>query len=91
MVQGVPIESGHIVDVNPANGLEVARVRCSTPAEVDAMIEAAGAAQPGWFANFTLAQRVGMLKQGCAALGADKEGLARPMTLEVGKVLSEAY
>ena len=84
------IENGCIVDCNPANGAEIARVKCSTPAEVDAMIAKAREAQLEWFSHFTIAQRVGMLKEGCSALGRDKECLAKTMTLEMGKVLGES-
>ena len=56
MVQGVVIEKGHIVDVNPATGEVVGRVPVSTPAEVDAAVAAARAAQPKW-AALSLADR----------------------------------
>ena len=61
MVQGVKIEAGHIVDVNPATGEEVGRVKCSTEQEVDAAIAAAQKVQPSW-AGIGLAERTELVK-----------------------------
>jgi hypothetical protein len=38
MVQGVQVENGELVNINPATGKEIGRVKISTPAEVDAAV-----------------------------------------------------
>lgn len=90
MVQGVEIEGGHIVNRNPADNSIIARVPVSTPTSIEGMIATAKAAQRDWISNYTISQRVGMLKAGCNSLKEDMDGLARLMTMEMGKVLSEA-
>ena len=46
MVQGVAIEDGCIVDVNPATGEVIGKIPVSTPEQVAAAIATANAAQP---------------------------------------------
>jgi len=89
MVQGVVVENGHLVDVNPATGEVIARVPCSTPEDVATAVKAARAAQPQW-AAVPLAERVKLLKAATAALAKDTEELALLITQEMGKVISEA-
>jgi len=88
MVQGVRIESGRIVDVNPATGDEIARVQVSTLAEVDVCIATAKAVQPAW-AAVPLAERTELVRLACRRIG-DIEGLAALITKEMGKTLKEA-
>ena len=89
MVQGVAIEDGCIVDTNPANGEVIARVPCSTPEEIASAVAAAAAAQPAWAAT-PLAERVALIKAALAKLATDVEALATLITIEMGKVASEA-
>ena len=89
MVQGVVIEKGHIVDVNPATGEVVGRVPVSTPAEVDAAVAAARAAQPKW-AALSLADRTEKVRLAVHRIGDDADALARMITLEMGKTLRES-
>ena len=91
MVQGVVIEDGHIVDVDPATGEVIARVKCSTPADVTAAVAACAAAQPAWAAT-PLAARIALLKEACRLLGADGKAaaLAALITQEMGKIAEEA-
>jgi len=89
MVQGVVIEDGCIVDVNPSTGETIAKVRVDTPETVAAAIAAAHAAQPAWAAT-PLAERIAKLKAVCAVLLADKDAMAALITQEMGKVHAEA-
>ncbi len=73
MVQGVAVENGHLVDVDPATGEVIARVKCATAEDVAAAVAAARAAQPAWHA-VALAERIRRLKVACAALKAEEEG-----------------
>lgn len=89
MVQGVAIEDGCLVDTDPATGEVIAKVKCSTPAEIEAAIAAARSAQPAWAAT-PLAERVALLKAACNDLAAKQVELAALITREMGKVASEA-
>lgn len=90
MVQGVAIVGGEIVDVDPSTGEEIGRVRVSTREEVDAVCAAAEAAQPAWHA-LGLGERVELLRLAVRALeGSGTASLARLVTREMGKVISEA-
>merc|ERR1719271_2112587 len=89
MVQGVAIEEGKIVDVNPATGEVLDRVPVSTDAEVQAAVERARRAQPAW-AALPLAERAARLRAAIQRLKAGEAELAELITREMGKVLSEA-
>lgn len=89
MVQGVVVENGCIVDVNPANQEVVDRVPVSTPEDINAAIARAKAAQVGWAAT-PLEERITKLKAAVKNLQKDKDGLALTIVKEMGKVLSEA-
>lgn len=89
MVQGVVIEDGCIVDVNPSTQDVLAKVPCSTLADVTAAVSRAQAAQPLWAAK-PLADRILLLKQTMKNLAQDQEGLAQLITQEMGKIISEA-
>jgi len=85
----VVIEDGAIVDRNPATGEEIARVPVATPAEIEAAVATAKAAQRAWSA-VPLKERCELLKQGCKAISKDVDALAAMMTAEMGKVISES-
>ena len=89
MVQGVVIENGHILDTNPATGAIIQRVRVSTNAEVDKAVAAARTAQPSWNAR-PLHERTELVKKACAALAGKRQQLAKLITAEMGKTLSES-
>ena len=91
MVQGVQIVDGAIVCVDRSTGAAFDRVRVSTPAEIDAAVSSAKAAQPAWEA-VDLDRRVSILKAAVKGLAEQHgvESLARLVTREMGKVLSEA-
>jgi len=89
MVQGVVIEDGCLVDVNPSTQEVLARVPCSTLEDVTAAVNRAQAAQPLWAAK-PLDDRISLLKQAMKKLSEDVDGLAQLITKEMGKVISEA-
>lgn len=89
MVQGVLIEEGNIVDLNPATGEVVARVRVASAEQVDAAVQAARRAQPRWAAQ-PLRQRASEVAAAARQLGAERAELAKLITTEMGKVLKEA-
>ena len=57
---------------------------------MDAKIAQALKAQPNWERNFSVAERVAMLKAGLKSLGRQGGALAALITAEMGKVSSEA-
>jgi len=90
MVQGVSIEKGYIVNINPATGEAIQpKVKVSTNAEVDAAVAAAGKAQAAWTQR-SLAERTELVKKAVKEIGVDKAGLARQITIEMGKTLAES-
>jgi len=89
MVQGVNIENGCIVDVNPATGAVIDRVPVSSRADVDAAVRAANLAQPAW-AALSVTERTVAVKAAVRRIGAIKVTLAPLITAEMGKTLREA-
>lgn len=89
MVQGVVIENGCIVDVNPADGSVIARVPVATTDAVEAAVSKAQKAQLAW-AKVPLAERIAKLRAGVQGLLPRQEELARMITTEMGKVALEA-
>jgi len=89
MGQGVIIEDGCIIDVNPSTQEVIQRVPCSTLDGVTAAVSRARAAQLSWAAK-PLPDRIALLKQAIKKLGEDEDGLAQLITREMGKVISEA-
>ena len=92
MVQGVVVEDGCILDLNPSTGALIEKVRCSTPEEVKAAVAAARDAQPTW-EGLGLAKRHEVLDAAMSKFGelpGGIEGLATLITQEMGKVIAEA-
>lgn len=82
--------SGTILEVvNPATGRILGTVPDCGAAETRAAIDAAGAAFAAWRSR-THAERAGLLERWHALIAASSEDLARILTLEQGKPLSEA-
>ena len=79
-----------IDDVNPATGEVVARVPLSGSPDVDAAVDAAQAAFPGWRATSPLvrARAVMRLRD---VLVANHDELARLVTADMGKTYADAY
>ncbi|TCT04581.1 NAD-dependent succinate-semialdehyde dehydrogenase [Aquabacter spiritensis] len=78
-----------IVSLNPATGAELARFEVHTPAEVDAALSAAVAAQADW-ARVPITERVELLRSMARALRAGKARYGELITQEMGKPLPEA-
>jgi malonate-semialdehyde dehydrogenase (acetylating) / methylmalonate-semialdehyde dehydrogenase len=74
---------------NPALGEPVRRVAFAAPAEVDAAVQAAAAAFPGWAATPPLTRARVMFKF-AELLHREHDALARIISEEHGKVLSDA-
>jgi succinate-semialdehyde dehydrogenase/glutarate-semialdehyde dehydrogenase len=78
-----------IVSINPATGAETSRFEAQSPAEVDAMLEAAARAQRSWRTT-PVGERVALLRSIAAMLRARKPALAALITQEMGKPIGEA-
>lgn len=90
MVQGVAIESGFLVNLNPATGEEIGRVPCTAPDELETIIQRAVQAQTIWARDVSLEHRMAVLKRGLEALSLQSEKLATLIVEEMGKPLLEA-
>ncbi|BBK36565.1 methylmalonate-semialdehyde dehydrogenase (acylating) [Allostella sp. ATCC 35155] len=91
-ISGKPAEgqSGRFGDVfNPATGEITGRVPLATAAEVDAAVAVAAAAFPAWAATPPL-RRARVMFKFKEILERNRAELARAITLEHGKVLSDA-
>lgn len=89
MVQGVVVEDGRLIDVNPATGEVIDRVPVTTPAELDTIVAKAKDAQLSWSLR-PLEERGELLKACCKKLGEIQEELQEVMVAEMGKVITEA-
>ena len=78
-----------ISSLNPATGRVVATFDEHDDAQVDAALAQAHAAQKGW-GRTALAERCELLRRVAARLRAQKDALARLITLEMGKPIVEA-
>ncbi len=75
--------------INPATGEEIAQVADCGPGETARAIKAAEESLSVW-SQFTAKERSHVLKKWCELIIANQEDLARLMTLEQGKVLTES-
>ncbi|MHB8690247.1 MAG: aldehyde dehydrogenase family protein [Solirubrobacteraceae bacterium] len=75
--------------INPATGKAFAWVPQATEDDAEAALEAARDAQPGW-AALTPGERAGHLKRVAELVHADSDRLARIISLEEGKPVSES-
>ncbi|HSP97043.1 MAG TPA: aldehyde dehydrogenase family protein [Candidatus Dormibacteraeota bacterium] len=74
---------------NPATGAVIAELETDTPASIAARVVRARAAQPAW-AAMPVGERVAALRRFRDRLQADVEPLARLLSEEVGKPISQA-
>ncbi len=74
---------------NPATGKKLAELAADSPASVAAKAAAARAAQPGWAAT-PLAERLATIVRFRALVVAELDSLARTLTEEVGKPISQS-
>jgi len=87
--QWVPARSGQVMEsLNPATGAVLGLVPRSGPEDVDAAVQAAARAYPGW-RKVPAPRRAEILFRVAELLVRRKEDLARLMTQEMGKVLAE--
>lgn len=77
-------------DVDPATGAVVARVPLSGADDVDAAVQAARAALPGWRATSPLARARAVMRLREVLL-AHQEELAELVTRDMGKTLADAF
>ena len=88
--QWVNSDSGKTFDVvNPATGELIAKVPDMNRADVRKAIDAANAAWPA-YRDLTARERSSLMKQWYGLILANKDELARLMTMECGKVLPES-
>ncbi|WP_454719021.1 NAD-dependent succinate-semialdehyde dehydrogenase [Caulobacter segnis] len=83
------MERPMFVSINPATNQEFARYTGQTAEEVDRALNAATAAQAAWRRR-SVEDRVALLRRLATALRADQARLARLITDEMGKPLTEA-
>ena len=78
-----------LLSINPATGQELARFAQDGAAEIEAALVAAATAQTEWRRS-PVSQRVVLLRSLASVLLRRKEDLARLITLEMGKPLTES-
>jgi len=83
------VDTGVTVIRDPASGDEVGRVPQASPADAAEAIARAAAAFPGWWET-PAAKRGAIVRAGAEAVLAQRDELARQLTLEQGKPLREA-
>jgi acyl-CoA reductase-like NAD-dependent aldehyde dehydrogenase len=77
-----------LVTVNPATGAEIERLPVMGPAEVDGILASVAAAAAGW-RSVPMRRRADLMLAAAKVLRGD-DGLARAITEEMGKPISEA-
>lgn len=77
------------LSINPATGEEIFRANGHSPKQVESILEAATLAAPAW-RDQPLAERLELLRRVARVLRQQQEPLARLITLEMGKLRSEA-
>lgn len=83
------MKSKYISDINPATGKVFAKIKCSSPKEIDRSVTNARKAQKHW-AGLTLAQRSRMLEACAKDFVKEKENIGRLITDEMGKLYKNA-
>ncbi len=85
-----PVTGGRYQDIyNPATGAVSGQVGLSDPSDVDAAVTAAKAAFPAW-ADIPPIRRARLMNRFLALMNEHKEELARAITAEHGKVITDA-
>ena len=75
--------------MNPSLGVQIAETPCCTQGEVDAAVEAAAVAFPGW-SSTPIPQRIQLMFRFKALLDSHLDELTMLLATEMGKVMSEA-
>ena len=86
---GSAVSGGTFDVVNPANGETLAILPDGGREEMQRAIDAAAATQPEW-SETTSAHRAGIMREAARLMHERKEHLARVMTLEQGKPITES-
>src|SRR5262249_26447294 len=89
ITQGATMNPSGFSTVNPANGEQIEAFSFFTPAEVEGTLTAADKSFKS-FRRVSAHQRAGLLSGLGAALRRNKARLAKVITTEMGKILSEA-
>jgi acyl-CoA reductase-like NAD-dependent aldehyde dehydrogenase len=89
MATEIQIATRKIVSVNPATGEVLGELECAGDGKVEAAVERARTAQPGW-AELGLRKRIAVLREFQTKLHAKKSEIAAAITREAGKPLAEA-
>ena len=79
----------YVDSINPATGAKIESFALNTPAEIDAALDAAVAAQRTW-SQTTFAERSALMKKAAAYLRANAGRFALNAVREMGKPISEA-
>jgi acyl-CoA reductase-like NAD-dependent aldehyde dehydrogenase len=79
----------HLEITDPSNGNVITQLRCDGEAQIAAKVLRARAAQPAW-AALPLKEREDRLRRFQKALLAEREQLARTLTMEMGKPITQA-
>mmetsp|Transcript_19182 Transcript_19182/g.40377 ORF Transcript_19182/g.40377 Transcript_19182/m.40377 type:complete len:466 (+) Transcript_19182:389-1786(+) len=90
MVQGVVIDSDNcLVNTNPATGEIISRVKCTTPGELEGLIDTAKVSQREWRTT-SVEDRVNLLKTCMDELAAISDPMIELIVKEMGKPIGEA-
>ncbi len=89
MATNLQISTRRVAPVNPATGEVLREFQCTTAADVRSAVERARAAQPAWQALGVKA-RAQILRRFQRLLHAEKDEIARAVTREMGKPVTEA-
>jgi len=90
MVQGVLIDENNcLVNTNPATGEVISKVKCTTPEELNTIIENAKVAQNEW-RKTSLDERIKLLKECISDLAAISDSMVELIVQEMGKPIGEA-
>jgi len=89
MVQGVHIEDGFIININPATGEVLSRIKCTSASEVDEIVKNAKETVSSWMA-FDAKDRVDFIRNGLKELGKEHDEMVELIVKEMGKPMAQA-
>ena len=85
-----PASDGTLDSLNPATGEVVGTVRTITPDEVQGIVDEVAQIQPAW-AQLSLSDRASYLKRAATVLVDEVDDIARLLSEEQGKPITECY
>ena len=85
-----PASGGTLDSLNPATGEVVGTVKTITPEEVQGIVDEVAQIQPAW-AQLSLSDRAGYLKRAATVLVDEVDDIARLLSEEQGKPITECY